>query len=87
MLDTRLRALGTTHGAVEAFIQHTRSASQHFQPLLQSLGARGLGDFVRIDPGIVRGLAYYTGTVFEFFRSNAACGRSPAAAATTSCAD
>jgi histidyl-tRNA synthetase len=67
VLDTRLRALGTTHGAVEAFIEHTRSASQHFQPLLESLGARGLGDFVRIDPGIVRGLAYYTGTVFEFF--------------------
>jgi histidyl-tRNA synthetase len=26
-----------------------------------------VGAFVRIDPGIVRGLAYYTGTVFEFF--------------------
>jgi histidyl-tRNA synthetase len=27
----------------------------------------GLGDFVRYDPAIVRGLAYYTGTVFEIF--------------------
>ena len=28
---------------------------------------RGLGDFVSIDVGIVRGLAYYTGIVFEVF--------------------
>lgn len=27
----------------------------------------GLGDFVSFDPSIVRGLAYYTGTVFEVF--------------------
>ena len=27
----------------------------------------GLGDFVEIDLTIVRGLAYYTGTVFELF--------------------
>ena len=31
------------------------------------LGAMGLGDFVRFDLTIVRGLAYYTGTVFELF--------------------
>ncbi len=31
------------------------------------LGLLGLGDFVRFDPAIVRGLAYYTGTVFEIF--------------------
>ncbi|MFW6201046.1 MAG: histidine--tRNA ligase [Gemmatimonadota bacterium] len=27
----------------------------------------GLGDWVRFDPSVVRGLAYYTGTVFEVF--------------------
>ncbi len=27
----------------------------------------GLAEFVEIDLGIVRGLAYYTGTVFELF--------------------
>ena len=27
----------------------------------------GLGEFVRFDPGLVRGLAYYTGTVFELW--------------------
>jgi histidyl-tRNA synthetase len=31
------------------------------------LRARGLADFVTIDVGIVRGLAYYTGIVFEVF--------------------
>ena len=29
--------------------------------------AMGLGDFVELDLSIVRGLAYYTGTVFELF--------------------
>ncbi len=33
----------------------------------EHLDAMGLGDFVVIDPSIVRGLAYYTGTVFEIF--------------------
>jgi histidyl-tRNA synthetase len=32
-----------------------------------SLAAMGLGDFVEIDLTIVRGLAYYTGVVFELF--------------------
>ena len=31
------------------------------------LHARGLGDYVTFDPRIVRGLAYYTGIVFEVF--------------------
>lgn len=38
-----------------------------FDPLLNDLQARGLRDFVEPDLGIVRGLAYYTGTVFEIF--------------------
>ena len=35
--------------------------------LVDGLGARGLAGFVDIDVKIVRGLAYYTGTVFEVF--------------------
>jgi histidyl-tRNA synthetase len=35
--------------------------------LVDALRGRGLGDFVTIDIGIVRGLAYYTGIVFEVF--------------------
>ncbi len=34
---------------------------------LSDLEALGLGDFVQFDLGIVRGLAYYTGIVFEIF--------------------
>jgi histidyl-tRNA synthetase len=33
----------------------------------QRLAELGLADFIRFDPTIVRGLAYYTGTVFEIF--------------------
>lgn len=35
--------------------------------LFAHLGSMGLGDFVRFDLTIVRGLAYYTGVVFELF--------------------
>src|SRR5215468_4733842 len=35
--------------------------------LVDGLGARGLAGYVDIDVKIVRGLAYYTGTVFEAF--------------------
>ena len=36
-------------------------------PLLADLTARGLREYVRPDLGVVRGLAYYTGVVFEAF--------------------
>lgn len=39
------------------------------EQLLDALNAMGLGGFVRLDPGIVRGLAYYTGIVFEAFQT------------------
>ena len=41
--------------------------SAKLEQLVQGLRARGLADFVAIDVGIVRGLAYYTGIVFEAF--------------------
>jgi histidyl-tRNA synthetase len=34
---------------------------------LEALRAMGFGDYLELDLGIVRGLAYYTGTVFELF--------------------
>ncbi len=37
------------------------------EPLLEELAARGLRDFIKPDLSIVRGLAYYTGIVFEAF--------------------
>jgi histidyl-tRNA synthetase len=41
--------------------------SEKLDRLLNGLRKRGLADFVAIDVGIVRGLAYYTGIVFEVF--------------------
>ena len=41
--------------------------SAKLEQLVDGLRARGLADFVVIDVGVVRGLAYYTGVVFEVF--------------------
>jgi histidyl-tRNA synthetase len=41
--------------------------NEKLDKLVDGLGIRGLADFVAIDVGIVRGLAYYTGIVFEVF--------------------
>ena len=42
-------------------------AAEPLQEVHESLSAMGLGDFVEVDLTIVRGLAYYTGVVFELF--------------------
>lgn len=41
--------------------------SAKLEQVVAGLRVRGLADFVEIDVGIVRGLAYYTGIVFEAF--------------------
>ena len=46
---------------------HSGGKSEKLDRLIGGLRARGLADFVQIDVGIVRGLAYYTGIVFELF--------------------
>jgi histidyl-tRNA synthetase len=43
------------------------SAMQHLMVLKRTLDQMGVGQFVEFDLTIVRGLAYYTGTVFELF--------------------
>ena len=53
-------------------------AADNLRQVYQSLAAMGLDDFIEVDLTIVRGLAYYTGTVFELFDSGrtlrAICG-------------
>ena len=44
-----------------------REAGEGLTECVRALEAMGLGDFVEVDLGIVRGLAYYTGIVFELF--------------------
>lgn len=41
--------------------------SEKLEHLVSELAQRGLADFVKVDLSIVRGLAYYTGVVFEAF--------------------
>jgi histidyl-tRNA synthetase len=56
--------------AVKGALAKVRGGAEAGEPLEQTLGAlqsMGLGDFVTVDLTIVRGLAYYTGTVFELF--------------------
>jgi histidyl-tRNA synthetase len=42
-------------------------SSPKLDAIVRQLELRGLGDFVQVDLSIVRGLAYYTGIVFEIF--------------------
>jgi len=58
--------LGNLADAVFATLK-SGSKSAKLEALVDGLRARGLADFVEIDVGIVRGLAYYTGIVFEVF--------------------
>ncbi|MEN3370258.1 MAG: histidyl-tRNA synthetase [Verrucomicrobiota bacterium] len=44
-----------------------KGGSEKLDQLLAALKIRGLADYVEIDLGIVRGLAYYSGVVFEAF--------------------
>lgn len=63
----QLGALGVRPEEVRDFIASGAEASPAIRRILVDLGARGLGEFVEVDLGIVRGLAYYTGPVFEIF--------------------
>src|SRR5262249_38914010 len=49
-----------------AFIEKGEPTGE-LSKVLDNLAARGLKDFVRIDYHVIRGLAYYTGVVFEAF--------------------
>jgi histidyl-tRNA synthetase len=64
--DVLLAKFGLTAQAVLDFMR-SKTATVELAPILDDLHARGLGAFVEIDYAIVRGLAYYTGVVFEVF--------------------
>ncbi len=65
--SAKLATLGTTLEAVQAFISGKAAGYAPLEAVIADLAARGMGESVEIDPGIVRGLAYYTGIVFEIF--------------------
>lgn len=63
----KLEAIGLTLEDVRSFMTATDGDHPAFAALRVDLSARGLWNYVKIDASIVRGLAYYTGTVFEVF--------------------
>jgi histidyl-tRNA synthetase len=64
--EKKLSALGFSLAIVNQFIESGKPTSE-LENILQNLAARGLRDFVKIDYQVIRGLAYYTGVVFEAF--------------------
>jgi histidyl-tRNA synthetase len=70
VLEQKLRALGLSVGQVKDFIGNPANASAAFNAIRQDLESRGMGEFIELDLSIVRGLAYYTGVVFEVFDSS-----------------
>ncbi len=59
----------TLDDLAERFGEHPGVVSElgRLREYVDTLDAMGLGDFVQVDLRIVRGLAYYTGIVFELF--------------------
>lgn len=64
--DEKLKALGTSLDQVQAFVE-AGEPNDELRVVLDHLAARGLSAFAKIDYGVIRGLAYYTGVVFEAF--------------------
>ena len=64
--EKKLVALGFSLDAVNCFIE-AGEPTVELKAMLDNLAARGLGEFVKMDYRVIRGLAYYTGPVFEAF--------------------
>jgi histidyl-tRNA synthetase len=63
----KLEDFGIPLEAVRAFIANPEAEASKLHGILADLKARGMEQFVTVDLTIVRGLAYYTGLVFEVF--------------------
>lgn len=80
----KLDAFGMRREDLVAFIENPPAdCSPRYSEVLAELDARGLAGYVKLDLSVVRGLAYYTGLVFEIFDSGRSCAPSPEEAATT----
>ena len=67
-IEDQLQTYGLSTKAVKEFIE--KGSPDDFKEILQNLEARNLQDYVKVDLGIVRGLTYYTGVIFEIFDNN-----------------
>jgi len=66
-IQAKLDGFGVSLEDLRKFIADPSSEHESLKYLTDDLKARGLEGFVEIDMTIVRGLAYYTGFVFEVF--------------------
>jgi histidyl-tRNA synthetase len=64
--DAKLKQAGFSLAEVSAFIEQGKPTAE-LDAILKNLAARGLQDYVKVDYHVIRGLAYYTGAVFEAF--------------------
>jgi histidyl-tRNA synthetase len=64
--DQKLRSVGTSLDEVNRFIEAGEPTAE-LRHILNNLSARQMGEFVKVDYRVIRGLAYYTGPVFEAF--------------------
>ena len=64
--QTTMDKLGRLSEPVSAVLKE-RASSDRLSEVVEALRMRGLAGFVDVDVRIVRGLAYYTGIVFEIF--------------------
>ncbi len=64
--EKKLAALGFSLAEVNRFIESGEPTAE-LKSILDNLAARGMKDFVKVDYHVIRGLAYYTGVVFEAF--------------------
>jgi len=62
----KLAKIGISYQEVMEFIQ-AAEPTEGLQRILDQMKARGLEEYIKIDYGVIRGLAYYTGVVFEAF--------------------
>jgi histidyl-tRNA synthetase len=62
----RLAALGFSLDDMNTFI-NSGTPTAELAAIIANLTARGMGEFVKVDYKVIRGLAYYTGPVFEAF--------------------
>lgn len=80
LLDVIQFATATEVPDFERLMQspQAEAAAANLRGVVDALDAMGLRDYVEVDFSIVRGLAYYTGTVFELFdrqgKLRAICG-------------
>jgi histidyl-tRNA synthetase len=62
----KLNSFGIQLDVVQEFIRSS-PPTPGLQAIVDSITARGLAEYIKLDYSIIRGLAYYTGVVFEAF--------------------